>query len=384
MNLPRMPRRAPRALALSLLLAAGAAPAARAQNTHASQHTPPPQQQAEEENTRQIQYSGFANKRRPAASAPSAPKSSGGAKKPAATGAGDSAAWNTYKVVKPPAPVRPVKPKAKPAPSQPSHTAHKPKPSKTSKTTKTQPAAVETLRDVGITLWRLRPARETDNTDLGFQVVQDGKPVLLVPERLSGTAPVSLGEHVRISIESPTDGYLYVINREQYSDGTTGPATLIFPVTRTHGGDNRVFAGRLIDIPGPQDRPPFFTLTTQQVAGQPHNVGELITVLITPRPIEGITPGPRPVSLSPEQFARWEGDWEGEVRELLEMSGGAGRTWTMEEKQASEATRSLTQVDPTPQTIYRVAARANEPLMVTVQMLYGAAAPTQAAAPSEP
>jgi hypothetical protein len=52
------------------------------------------------------------------------------------------------------------------------------------------------------------------------------------------------------------------------------------------------------------------------------------------------------------------------------MDGGAGQAWTMAEKLAGEATRDLTQFDPTPQTIYRVFAKPNQPLMVTVQMLF--------------
>lgn len=193
---------------------------------------------------------------------------------------------------------------------------------------------------------------------------------------------------MRLSIESPRDGYLYVINREQYADGTTGAPVLIFPTTRIRGGDNKVSAGRLVDIPDAGDRTPYFTLTYNQKAGQPRNVGELITILITARPLEGVAPGRGPVALDPAQVAKWEAAWEGEVAEVLEMNGGAGRAWTDEEKQAGEATRSLTQLDPVPQTIYRVSGRPNEPLMLTVQMLYGATTPPPTpqagAAPPQP
>ena len=42
------------------------------------------------------------------------------------------------------------------------------------------------------------------------------------------------------------DGYLYVINREQYADGTFGRARLIFPTLLTYNGNNRVKPGQPI------------------------------------------------------------------------------------------------------------------------------------------
>ena len=358
---PSTPRHA--LLALGLGLAAGGFAPARAQATPASTQVAQQEQQpGDEEETRQIKSSNF-TKNRPA------PKSSGAG--------GDSASGNapTYRRVKPSSNARrgPAA-AAKPTPAK-NNAASKKKTDPAPAPPK--PGAPAEAREVGVTLWRLRPATETD-TGPGFQVLQAGKMVVLTPERIEGTAPVALGEHVRLSIESPRDGYLYVINREQYADGTTGAPALIFPTTRIRGGDNRVSAGRLVDIPDAADPQPFFTLTSNQKEGQPQNVGELITILITPRPLEGITAGRSPVALDPAQVAKWETAWEGEVSEVLEMNGGAGRAWTQEEKQAGEATRSLTQADPVPQTIYRVAGRPGEPLMLTVRMLYGTPAPAPA------
>ena len=377
-------------LALGLtLVGGGAPPRARAQKstptpTPAAREEQPP---GDEETTRQIKSSNF-TKNRPA------PKTSKPADAPKSTGAGgDSASWNapTYHRVKPSAaPVRRRRPAtpAKPAPAKPpkNNTASTIK--RDLKTvTETTPAAPTEVRDVGVTIWRLRPATEAD-TGPGFQVLKAGKLVVMTPERIEGTAPVALGDSVRLSIESPRDGYLYVINREQFADGTTGAPALIFPTTRIRGGDNKVSAGRLVDIPDAGDPTPFFTLTSNQKAGQPQNVGELITILITARPLEGVTPGRGPVALDPAQVAEWEEAWEHDVADVLEMNGGAGRGWTKEEKQAGEATRSLTQLDPAPQTIYSVAARPNEPLMLTVKMLYGApapeTAPTAGATPPQP
>ena len=356
--------------ALGLLLIAGGvrSSARRANRRRRRRQAAQEQQPGEEEETRQIKSSNFTkNRPAPKASKPAGASTSSGA-------GGDSASWNapTYHRVKPSAaPVR--RRPAAAAPAKPkTTTASKKKPDPA--TAKPKASATE-VREVGVTLWRLRPAKETD-TGPGFQVLQAGKLVVMTPERIEGTTPVSLGDNVRLSIESPRDGYLYVINREQLADGTTSAPLLIFPLMRIRGGDNKVSAGRLVDIPDTRDATPYFTLQSLQRAGQPDPVGELITILITPRPLEGVTPGRDPVALDPAQVSKWETAWEGEVAEVLEMNGGAGRAWTNEEKQSSEATRGLTLGDPVPQTIYRVSGRPGEPLMLTVQMLYGATAPT--------
>jgi len=194
---------------------------------------------------------------------------------------------------------------------------------------------------------------------------------VLVPERIDGSAAVKLGDILRLSIESPKQGYLYVINREQYADGSTGTPNMIFPTLRMRGGNNSVSPGTLIDIPDGRDAQPFFTLISPRKPGQPQTVGELITVIVSPRPLEGITPARDAQALPVAQVARWEADWGSEIVELLEMNNGAGLTWTEAEKLASETTRGLTQLDPTPQTVYRVNAKRAAPVMVTLQLLYG-------------
>ena len=68
------------------------------------------------------------------------------------------------------------------------------------------------------------------------------------PERIEADTPLKVSERVRITVESPRAGYLYVVDREQYADGSLGDAYLIFPTTRTRDGDNKVRPGKLIDI----------------------------------------------------------------------------------------------------------------------------------------
>ena len=55
------------------------------------------------------------------------------------------------------------------------------------------------------------------------------------------------------------------------------------------------------------------------------------------------------------------------------MNGGAGSTWTDEEKAAgaTAGSRLLNQEEPAPQTVYRFAGRNKNVVLVTVPLRYG-------------
>ncbi|MDX2031372.1 MAG: DUF4384 domain-containing protein [Blastocatellia bacterium] len=221
---------------------------------------------------------------------------------------------------------------------------------------------------LGLTIWRLRPAKAAD---VGARIIvqQEADAEEWTPERVESNTPMRMGERVRFSFEAPQTGYLYVIDRERYADGSTGDPFLIFPTLRTRGGENAVAPGRIIEIPGQEDRPNYFTLRQSR----PDQVGELLTVIVTPKPLEGITIGNKALAISNEQIEQWEKQW-GAVTEKFEMAGGAGKTWTKAEQEAgANATRQLTQDEPGPQTIYRVAVKPGAPLLVKVGLRYGKA-----------
>jgi hypothetical protein len=210
-------------------------------------------------------------------------------------------------------------------------------------------AATGAVSEIGVTIWKLRPAVAGDITRLLVQDPQGGS-VQWTPERVEAGTPLALGDRVRVSVESPRDGYLYVIDREQYADGTSSDPYLIFPTTRARGGDNKVTGGRLVELPAQTDAPPFFTLQ----ASRPNQVAELLTVLISQQPLADVVPGAGPLPLKRETVAAWE-KTAGTTVEQLEMVGGAGRAWSAEEQRAgADATRLLTQQDPPPQTVFRV------------------------------
>lgn len=222
------------------------------------------------------------------------------------------------------------------------------------------------FQQLGLTIWRLRGTKPAEQSDARIIVHEGEGDMEFTPERVTATTPMKYGEKLRLSFEAPTIGFLYVIDREQYADGSTGKPYLIFPTTRTRNGDNQVAPGRIVEIPAQDDRPNYFTLKQSR----PDNVGELLTVIVAKQPIEGIQITKQAQEISLEQLKDWEQKWSGKT-ERFEMIGGAGMAWTKIEQQAgADRTRDLTQNDPGPQTIYRVAVKPDAPLLVKFSLRF--------------
>jgi len=215
---------------------------------------------------------------------------------------------------------------------------------------------------VGVTIWRLRPANRSDSGER--LIVHDDKATTQwLPERISATTKLAQGDRLRIAVEAVRDGFLYVINREQYADGTLGAPYLIFPTTRTAGGDNEVAIGKLVEIPDQDDAPPFFTMRKSR----PDHVAEVVSVLVTPKPLEGVQIADKALQLTEAQVAEWEKMW-GSTVGRLDMTT-VGQAWTRDEKEAR--TRALTTNAPAPQLVfYRPGAKSTEPMFVKLKLSY--------------
>ena len=215
---------------------------------------------------------------------------------------------------------------------------------------------------VGVTLWRLRPANRTDSGER--LIVHDDNAVSeWLPERISATTRLVQGDRLRMSVETVRSGYLYVIDREQYADGTLGEPYLIFPTTRTSGGNNQVSVGRLLEIPAQDDSPPFFTMKKSR----PDHVAEVLSVIVTPSPLGEVQISDKAQKLTDAQVAGWEKAWGTSVGHL-EMST-TGQAWTKAEKDAT--TRALTASAPAPQLLfYRPSLKSTEPMFVKLRLQY--------------
>lgn len=219
---------------------------------------------------------------------------------------------------------------------------------------------------IGVTLWRLRPSRKADT---GERIIAHDGPESMewLPERVSSSGRLSEGDRIRMSIEAARTGYLYVVDQEQYADGSKGEPYLIFPTTRLRGGDNSVRAGRVIEIPAQDDSPPYYTLKRRRA----DQVGENVTVLVSPTPIPALTINDKQQRLSAETLLAWEKSWGGQAGRL-ELTDGVGKPWTKQEQEAgADGTRSMKQAEPAPQTLYyRPGATATDPVLIRLQLQY--------------
>ena len=228
---------------------------------------------------------------------------------------------------------------------------------------------------VGVTIWRLRRSIPSDTGER--LIVHEGSgDVEWLPERISANTKLAEGDRLRISVEAARSGYLYVIDREQYADGSLGEPYLIFPTTRTLAGDNSVKRGKLIEIPAQDDGPPYFRMRRSR----PDHVAEVLSIFVTPTPIDGLTIADKAQKLSEDQVATWEKQWSAQVGSI-ELEGGAGKAWTKEEKEAAGTSASLKAGSsgqmvlnahaPAPQLVYyRPNAKVSEPMLVKVQLRY--------------
>ncbi len=222
-----------------------------------------------------------------------------------------------------------------------------------------------TFMQVGVTFWRFRRSTAGDKTKELVEE-EDGGPSEWTLERIEEGTPLLPGQRVRLSIESLSRaGYLYVIDREQYADGSLGDPVLIFPTQKTRDA-NQVKAGRLIYIPSATGK---FRIKPSE--GPKVHVGEVVTILVSAQPL--IAPeqlGAKAIKLPREQVESWEKQW-GAKATRFEMAGGAGQTMTEKEQAAgANSSQELTQNDPAPQTVYRLAVKPSDPLIVNVRLMF--------------
>jgi hypothetical protein len=235
---------------------------------------------------------------------------------------------------------------------------------KTTVTTKQNNPKTLKTEELGVTFWRLRPKSADEDDAPIFSVKINNQAEDWTAERVGSTTKFRKGDRVRFTIESSRTGYLYIVNREVYADGTTGQAEIIFPTLRTRNGDNRVTAGSLVEIPASTDSVPYFTVKPRRA----DYAGEEILVVIMPEKLSNIEIGLRAQAISLEMLQKWMEDWAAEV-EIFDAEDGEGVAYTSTEAQAANSqSRALTQEEPLPQTIYRVRINADLPLVVPFQM----------------
>lgn len=228
--------------------------------------------------------------------------------------------------------------------------------------------------DVGITFWKLRPARRTDDPQMvektrivkrvkGQEVVSRAR---IVPTRAPSDTAFADGESMRLTIEVPFESHIYILNREEYAGGGISDPYLVFPSETDLGRSDKTIPGKLISIPNPVD---YFEITRLNPAG-PNKVAEVFTILLANQPIKELPPlksNEDHRRIDPKQFEGWERDWGGRVWRF-ERVGVAGAAITKVEKSASRPDGELlSAADPEPQTVYHVKGKSRDTLLFTIR-----------------
>ena len=225
---------------------------------------------------------------------------------------------------------------------------------------------------VGITVWRIR---ELQRGYTGARILwhpdKSNAPVEYQAERIQGDPVLTYGDKVRLGIESPRDGYLYVFDRELYADGSLSAAYMIFPTTRLRDGNNRIRANRPIELPSLTDDPFFFE--AKKIGLDPNKalVGELLSIAITDKPISRLTEfGRNAMQIETADMNSLETLYSGRA-EVFELENGVGKSYSITERDAATTgARLLTHDDPVPQTFYLVEDRRTGGLLVTLALKY--------------
>ena len=210
----------------------------------------------------------------------------------------------------------------------------------------------------------MRPSEASDEVRF-----QNSSGESVTPVRVKSDTALREGDRVRLTIEAPRDGYLYVIDRERYADGTLGTPYLIFPTSRIRNGDNRISENVTVEIPDIRTNPPHFRLTKSR----PDHIEEALIVIISDDPLPGIGVGPNAssdrIELPEKQFVEWTTAWAADFSRF-DLEGGEGLPMEKSLQQVATRTRALVLDDPKPQTVYFVPdAKEGQPMMVTVPLV---------------
>ena len=217
---------------------------------------------------------------------------------------------------------------------------------------------------IGVTIWRLASTEAESSSAKPRSLEHNVESGLanFPAERVETSTLFREHDRIRIGIEVPHDGFLYVVDCDVYSDGRLGDPFLIFPTRELRRGDNRVYPGRLIEIPSQSDDPPYFTFKRNRK----DQVSDKLTIIVSPFPLAIATPK-QTTRLDRAQVTKWENFWGG-ASEHREASANTQRRRTRAEQEAVEGRRLLQRGDPLPQTIFRASVKPGSPLLITLPL----------------
>lgn len=232
-------------------------------------------------------------------------------------------------------------------------------------------AATGPTQLVGVTLWKLRPAKASDPAALKITVRgANDRPEKRIPVRATFTDGLSLGDLIRLTVEAQREGFLYVVDSELRRDGTLGAPYLIFPGSKVV--NNAIRPGMVVDFPDRTEELPYFRLASTD----PNYAGEVLTIIISPKPLNDWNPDPEGLIRNLDWLADLE-QGAGDVTRF-ETRDGVGSAETPDEKAATAGNRTrslggsldrrLTRDNPLPQTLYEARLDPRDLVIVPVRL----------------
>ncbi|MBI4851682.1 MAG: hypothetical protein HY819_07795 [Acidobacteria bacterium] len=227
--------------------------------------------------------------------------------------------------------------------------------------------------EIGVTIWRLREvttaekvnSKVVENTRILKRVKGQSSEVVtrVIPERISSNTELIDGDIIRLAIEVPTEGYVYIISQELYINGKYSDPYLVFPSRRDLGKTDRISSGKLLFLPSDEDHFEISSLkeTSTKI------VEEVFTIVVSQEPLRELLPleSDEPRKLSLGDFEQWKKMWGGEVFKFEQETTAKLAITQVEKASSSSGSLSLSDTDLLPQTIYHVANGKEKALLFT-------------------
>lgn len=228
---------------------------------------------------------------------------------------------------------------------------------------------------MGVTIWRLSPSQcPIQDCPLPGVSAGSSKGLVDTATRVDDNVPLNNGERVRLGLESlAQSGYVYIIDREQFADGSLGDGFLIFPTKKIDGGRNWAQPGQQIHLPRAGGCFCVKSRNSEKIL-----VADVLTVVLSQTPLlreEEIGNDAIPIPLSLISFLA-RADKEKTFRGLLR--GGSGLAQTAHEQSAGakglfDTSSVLTQSDLPPQSFYQSLVPIGKGAVFNFSLQYGAA-----------
>ncbi len=228
-----------------------------------------------------------------------------------------------------------------------------------------RPAAAGTeFAQVGVTIWRVTSDGSKGVEQTGAEQTQ---------ERLDTNAAYTNGDQIRLNIISPTGGYLYIVDQEQYSDGSYGPAYLAFPTLTTRNGNNLIGQWEPVQVPASPSSWRFKPRTLSEGEVRKVQTAEVFTVIISPKPLIDVSRiSKQQLTLDKGEFERWQAQWKTNVRQF-DMENTVGQSIKTGSKGVDQVGQeAVSEEEFDAQSIYQATIKPGAPIIITLPLRFKA------------